>query len=81
MGPDGNLHRINYEQSMQRLENISAQGYAVKAVWECDVDKQIKENPEMKEHFEDMCVRGRIEPRDAFSGGKLIFMAIYNVHI
>lgn len=54
---------------MERLQKIQNKGYEVRAIWECDVDSQIKSNPKMKEHFNDMCVRGRIDPRDAFSGG------------
>lgn len=69
MGPNGNLHRINYDQTMARLDAIREKNYSVEEVWECDVEKQIKENSEMKEHFDDMCLRGRIEPRDGFSGG------------
>ena len=54
---------------MSRLEQIRKYGYTVEEVWECDVRNQIKKDKGMSAHFNDLCVRGRIDPRDAFFGG------------
>lgn len=69
LSPNGKLHLYNYEDTMNRVEEIRKWGYTVETVWECEVKNEINRDLAMAEHFNDMCVRGRIDPRDAFFGG------------
>jgi hypothetical protein len=40
----------------------------IELVWECEVDKQLKENLEMRTFFKNAQSKGAINPRDAFFG-------------
>jgi hypothetical protein len=40
----------------------------IEQVWECDVDKQLKESLEMRTFFKNAQAKGAIDPRNAFFG-------------
>jgi hypothetical protein len=60
----------NYSESMERLEYIRAAGYRVQAIWECEVRALLKSDVTMRRWFEDQPDYSRIDPRDAYSGGR-----------
>ena len=62
---------------MERLESIQSMGYFVEEHWECAVNKQLSNNKEMSNFFNDCQTRGHIDPRDAYFGG-LINKFSYN---
>ena len=73
MGPNGELHRINYQSTIDRLKAIQSLGNSVESIWECDVDKELKQNKNMREFFTDCQTKGQIDPRDAYFGGTNYF--------
>ena len=72
LGPNGRTHAENYAATTARLYELEhspdLNGVIVK--WECEVQKELKSNKEMKEFFDSVHSKGPIDPRDAFSGGR-----------
>jgi hypothetical protein len=58
--PNGKPNNINYKDTLHRLEKISEMGYKVEVFWECEVEKQLKENAEMRTFFNDCEAQGSI---------------------
>lgn len=50
---------------MERIAHLRQLTNNVEYVWECQVDEELRKNPEMKEFFTDCQTKGRIDPRDA----------------
>jgi len=78
IGPNGELHRINYQTTIERLESIQSMGYSVEQHWECTVNKQLNNKKEMRDFFNDCQTRGHIDPRDAYFGGFKIINNLVN---
>lgn len=57
-----------YKATMKRLDVLQQHGYTVRAIWECEIRQQLKDNAEMKAFFEDERQAGPICLRDAFFG-------------
>jgi hypothetical protein len=80
---NGKFAHQNYKITMNRLEIIRAMGYNVVQKWACDVKDEQRTFPAMKDFFDDMQTKvriqnlkfgkynfqGSINPRDAFYGG------------
>jgi len=56
--PNGKLNRINYKETMERLDYIRNQGYQVETFWECEIQAELKHNPEMKAFFSECETEG-----------------------
>ena len=54
----------------EREQALEAAGYVITAVWEHEVKQELKENPEMKQFFDDVPIRDPMDPRQAFFGGR-----------
>ena len=76
--PNGKLNYLNFKETLNRLTEIEAQGYQVETFWECEVTAQLKRDAEMREFFTDYNCHGRIDPREAFKGGRT--QAFKNYH-
>ena len=76
--PNGKLNYLNFKETLNRLAEIETQGYQVETFWECEVTAQLKRNAEMREFFTDYNCHGRIDPREAFKGGRT--QAFKNYH-
>jgi G:T-mismatch repair DNA endonuclease (very short patch repair protein) len=59
----------NYNATQERKHHLRRMGFKVVTKWECQLAEELKANSEMKAFFSDLNVKGRIDPRDAFSGG------------
>jgi hypothetical protein len=70
IGPNGKTARENYQATMDRLNSLEPYCGMLNYFWECEIDKQIKSDPEMKKFFQTLQVRGRLDPRDAYFGGR-----------
>jgi hypothetical protein len=64
-GANGKLARINYAETMERIERLQQIVSKVDYIWECQIDEELRKNQEMKEYFTDCKTKGRINPRDA----------------
>jgi G:T-mismatch repair DNA endonuclease (very short patch repair protein) len=65
LGPNGKLSRINYKETIDRIERLNRLAVNVEYIWECQVDEKLKASSQMKEFFTDCQTKGRIDPRDA----------------
>ena len=59
-----------YQETLTRVAELEKAGYEVVTVWECEVKRMLKEDPEMAEFFEKTEIPQPINPRDALKGGR-----------
>ncbi|XP_055336572.1 uncharacterized protein LOC129587021 [Paramacrobiotus metropolitanus] len=59
-----------YKETMDREDYIRSQGYSVTCIWEHDFDEELKSNPEMRAFVSRLHFGERLDPRDAFYGGR-----------
>jgi hypothetical protein len=69
VGPNGKLSRINFKETINRIELLKTKLTHVECIWECEADEEFKNNKEMKDFFSDCQTCGRLNPRDAYFGG------------
>ena len=58
------------EDTMKKVHYLTSQGYRVVEMWECELDKKLEEDEEMKRYFDEREIVDPLNPRDAFSGGR-----------
>jgi G:T-mismatch repair DNA endonuclease (very short patch repair protein) len=58
-----------YYQTMEKKLHIEKQGFTYSCKWECEFDKEIREDINIKRCVESIDIVTPLEPRDAFSGG------------
>lgn len=63
-----------------RFERIREYGYNLITIWECDFDKELKANDEMKKYIKSLSHLGenKLEPRDAYFGGRTNAIKLYH---
>lgn len=67
----------NNENTLRRINDLS-EILKVDIKWECELNREIKENKMMAEFFSDLGNdKGPINPRDAYFGGRTGFDIIY----
>lgn len=59
-----------YQSTIARELCIKRTGIKVESIWECDFEKQMKANPAMKDYIDSINLQEKINPRDAFYGGR-----------
>lgn len=59
-----------YEYTMKKEETLRSKGYNLVTIWECEWDKQVKENNEPKTFIQECEILEPLNPRDAFYGGR-----------
>ena len=61
-----------YTATQQRLHDLEHQhGYEVHFKWECDFRRELKQDPELKRHFDDICIPGHLDSRiHSLRGGR-----------
>jgi hypothetical protein len=65
-----------YEQTMNRLEQITRAGYLGKVQWECEFEEEIlKQNPELQTH--PLVEKNPLNTRDALYGGRTEAMRLH----
>ena len=65
-----------YKQTLERDEFIKSQGYNLVTIWECDWQDQ-KKGSAIQHFLKDHLVTSRLEPRDAFFGGRTNATQLY----
>ena len=58
------------EDTMRKVHDLTSQGYRVVELWECELDKKLMEDEEMKRYFDEYEIVDPLNPRDAFYGGR-----------
>lgn len=66
---DWSLEEI-YEQTKKKERELLNKGYNVVTIWECECDKEVKENEDLKEFLKDLEIVEPLRPREAFFGGR-----------
>ena len=59
-----------FMRTKDRIRVVEQQGYRVESVWECEYDRSLKDNEEMKAFVNDIPIKDPLKPRDAFYGGR-----------
>ncbi|XP_055340393.1 uncharacterized protein LOC129589579 [Paramacrobiotus metropolitanus] len=59
-----------YQETLDRENYIRTQGYGLTSIWEHEYDEELKTNPEMKAYITRQHFTERLNPRDAFYGGR-----------
>jgi len=68
----GDTIDTRYEQTLATTWRLRQRGYHVTEKWECDFDREMNKNPEMRNFLENhpMIKIALLDPRDAFFGGR-----------
>jgi hypothetical protein len=60
----------NNHMQQARRRTLEGLGLRVDEVWECEIKAMLKKDPEMREFFSNAPEIGRLNPRDAYFGGR-----------
>ena len=66
-----------YEITMERLKAIEQAGYSVEMIWEHEWNQMKREREDVKEFVNALNLVGRLEPREAFFGGRTNAVQLY----
>ena len=58
------------EDTRKKMQDLTNKGYHVVEMWECELDKKLEEDEEMKRYFDEYKIIDPLNPRDAFYGGR-----------
>ena len=64
--------------TVAKVEYLKRKGYNVVEVWECDVNRELKQNEEMKHNFDHYHMVDPLNPRDALYGGRTNAAKLYH---
>ena len=59
-----------YKDTVRKVNYLKKHGFEVVQKWECQLTKDLKEDEEMKQFFEEYEIIDPLQPRDAFYGGR-----------
>ena len=59
-----------YEDTLEKICFLKAQGFHVVEKRECDLKKEMEDDQAMKRYFEEHELVDPLQPRDAFCGGR-----------
>jgi len=59
-----------YNRTLTREDELRAAGFAVEAIWECEWEC-MKRDPEVREITNNIHIKSKLNPRDAFRGGRV----------
>ena len=76
--PDRTVEEV-YEATLKKVEDLKASGYRVIVKWECDYQKERKEDPDLQRFINTFELVTPLEPRDAFFGGRTEATALYTI--
>ena len=66
-----------YQSTLEKQAYIESQGYTYRCKWECEFDREIKENQHVNSIVEEITLPTPLEPRDAFFGGRTEAFTLY----
>ena len=55
--------------TVEKIEYLGHQGYNVVEIWECNVNRELEQNEDMKYYFDHYHIAELLEPRHALYGG------------
>ena len=59
-----------YEDTVRKVNYLREHGFEVEQKWGCELTKEMEEDEEMKQFFEEHELIDPLQPRDAFYGGR-----------
>ena len=59
-----------YKDTTRKVNYLKDHGFEVEQKWGCELTKDLEEDEEMKQFFEDHEIIDPLQPRDAFYGGR-----------
>ena len=59
-----------YKDTVRKVNYLKDHGFEVEQKWGCELTKELEEDEEMKQFFEDHQLMDPLQPRDAFYGGR-----------
>ena len=59
-----------YKDTVRKVNYLKKSGFEVEQKWECELTKDLEQDEEMKQFFEDHELIDPLQPRDAFYGGR-----------
>ena len=65
-----------YERTIEKEKMLQKAGYQI-TIWECQFDKEIKENKQISEFIENLDITSPLPPREAFYGGRTEGFKLY----
>ena len=57
-----------YQRSMETKRYLAGQGYVYVGMWECEFDREVRENDTLRNCFQQSEMINPLEPRDALYG-------------
>ena len=59
-----------YKDTVKKVNYLENHGFVVVQKWQCELEKELKEDEEMKQFFDQYEIVDPLQPRDAFYGGR-----------
>ena len=59
-----------YKDTVKKVNYLEGHGFEVEQKWQCELEKELKEDEEMKQFFDEYEIVDPLQPRDAFYGGR-----------
>ena len=59
-----------YKDTLRKVKYLKDEGFNVEQKWGCELKKELEQDGEMKQFFEDHELVDPLQPRDAFYGGR-----------
>ncbi len=60
-----------YNRTLNRQSFVENQGITMRVKWECELKRELKENPEMMDYFDNIKLTEPMGGREAFHGNKM----------
>ena len=67
-----------HQTTVEKAKYLKDQGYRVVEVWECDIQRELEQNEDMRRYFDTYDLVDPLEPRDAFFGGRTNAAKLYH---
>ena len=64
------LMEQRYNNTLKKVNYLESHGFVVVQKWQCELEKELKEDEEMKQFFDEYEIVDPLQPRDAFYGGR-----------
>ena len=59
-----------YKDTVRKVKYLKDHGFEVEQKWECELMKDLEQDEELKQFFEEYEIIDPLQPRDAFYGGR-----------
>ena len=59
-----------YKDTVRKVNYLKEHGFEVEQKWGCELTKDLEEDEELKQFFEEHEIIDPLQPRDAFYGGR-----------